>query len=130
MLLEALEIPVKTIDGAFKAGIAGIAGIVAGFTAGAVLAFKATEKWAMELDGIQDVIGGTAKEAAAFNFVLRKSGVDTGTFTKSVVILSKGLVTADGQLDTTGKALKSWGINVKDTNGNLKDSNALIEEAS
>lgn len=130
MLLEALEIPVKAIDNAFKASIAGVLGIVAGFAAGAVVAFKATEKWAGELDSIQDVIGGTAKEAAAFNFVLRKSGVDTGTFTKGLVILGKGLIKSNGDLDTTGKALKGWGIDVLGANGTLKDQSTLMGEIS
>jgi hypothetical protein len=130
MQLESLEIPIKAIDNAFKASLAGAASLVAGFTAGAVAAVKATEKWAGELDSIQDVIGGTAKDAAAFNFVLRKSKTDTDTFTKGLVVLGKGLVDADGRLDTTGKALKDWGINVLDSNGALKDQSALIEEIS
>ncbi|HLE52696.1 MAG TPA: hypothetical protein VI755_11575 [Anaerolineales bacterium] len=130
MLLESLQIPVQALDNTFRASIAGIAGLVAGFTAGAVAAFKATEKWALELDGIQDVIGGTAKQAAAFNFVLRKSGTDTGTLTKGLTILGKGLVDAHGRLDTTGKALRDWGINVKDANGVLKDQGMLMGEIS
>jgi hypothetical protein len=111
----------------------GIAGAVAGIGAvvGAMgVAIKATFNWANELDSIGDVMDVTNEQAAAFGFIARKSGVDTGTFTKSVVIMSKGLVKADGSLDTTGKSLESWGINVKDANGNLKSQTALMDDVS
>src|SRR5690349_18061091 len=124
MLLEALELPTK-MTGALVGGAA-----IGAITAAVGVAVKATEDWAMELDSIGDVMGGTATDAAALNFVLRKSGTDTGSFTQGLTILSKGLVTFDGKLDTTGKALKNWGIDVKDANGNLKDQTTLIGDIS
>ena len=103
---------------------------VAALVAGMGLAIKATFKWADELDSLQDVMGVSNETAAAFNFILRKSGVSTETLTKATVILSKGLVKADGSLDATGKSLKTWGINVLDANGMLKDQTTLIGEIS
>jgi len=130
MNLETLTLPLDVADKAFNAGIgAAIAGV--GALVGAMgMAVKATFKWADELDSIQDVIGGTNEEAAALNFTLRKSGTATDTFNKSMVIMEKGLVKSDGSLDTIGKSLEKWGINVKDSNGKLKTQAQLIGEAS
>jgi len=130
MMLEELVLPLRTESNAFKTGLKIAGSAVAALVAGMGLAIKATFDWANELDSIQDVIGGTAKEAATFNFILRKSGVSTDTFTKSMVILEKGLVNSKGKLDVTGKALKQWGINVLDANGKLKDQNMLMDEIS
>ena len=130
MLLEALELPLKVSGSAFKMGIAAASASVAALVAGMGLAIKATFKWADEMDAMQDVMGITNKEAAALNFTLRKSGTDTETFTKGMVILGKGLVDSKGKLDVTGKALKSWGINVLDANGVLKDQVTLVDEIS
>jgi len=130
MLLEELVLPLKTDSTAFKAGIAAAAAGVAALVAGMGLAIKATFKWADELDSIQDIMGVTNKTAAALNFTLRKSGTSTEALTKGMTILSKGLIKADGSLDTTGKSLKAWGINVLDANGILKDQTSLIGEIS
>ena len=130
MQLEKLVLPLEVGSQAFSTGIGiAIAGVTALVGAMAV-AVKATFTWADELDSIQDVIGGTNEEAAALNFTLRKSGTDTETFNKSLVIMSKGLVKADGTLDTVGNAMKKWGIDVKDSNGNLKTQQQLIAEVS
>lgn len=130
MNLETLVLPLEVASNAFNTGIkAAIAGTTA--LIGAMgLAVKATFDWAQELDSIQDIIGGTNKEAAAFNFTLRKSGVGTETFNKSLTILSKGLVKADGSLDTVGKGMALWGINVKNANGQVKTSSQLIADVS
>jgi len=100
MDLEKLVLPLEVADKKFNLGLAGaIAGV--GALLGAMgAAIKMTFDWAQELDSIGDVMDVTTGEAAAFNFVLRKSGVSTEAFTKGVVILSKGLVKADGSLDT------------------------------
>lgn len=130
MDLETLTLPLAVSGAAFASGIGtAIAGVTALVGAMAVVT-KATFKWADELDSIQDVIGGTNEEAAAFNFTLRKSGTDTETFNKSLVIMNKGLIKADGTLDTVGKAMETWGINVKDANGNLKPQSQLIDEVA
>jgi hypothetical protein len=47
-----------------------------------------------------------------------------------MVIMEKGLVKTDGSLDTIGKTLKDFGINVKNANGSLKDQTTLIGEIS
>lgn len=130
MDLEKLSLPLEVADKAFNAGIAGA---VAGVTAlvGAMgVAVKATFDWAAQLDSIQDIIGGTNEQAAALNFTLRKSGVGTDTFTKSMTILNKGLVKADGSLDTTGKGLQEWGIRVKNINGTLRGTQGILADVS
>lgn len=86
--------------------------------------------WARKLDGVQDVMGGTTKQAAAFNFVLQKSGTDVSQFTNGMTILEKGLVDAEGKLDLTGKKLAEFGINALETNGAVKDQASLVEEIS
>lgn len=130
MDLEKLTLPLEVADKAFNIGIgAAIAGVTA--LIGAMsLGVKKTFEWADQLDSIQDVIGGTNTEAAALNFTLRKSGTATDVFNKSMVIMSKGLVKADGSLDTVGKAMSDWGIDVKDANGNLKSQQQLIGDVS
>lgn len=130
MDLEKLVLPLEIADKAFNVGVgAAVAGVTA--LVGAMgLAIKSTFDWAGELDSIQDIIGATNKEAAAFNFTLRKSGTSTETFNSSLTIMSKGLVKADGQLDTIGKSLASWGINVKNSNGGLKTQSQLIGDIS
>ncbi len=130
MNLEKLTLPLEVDSKAFNAGlgvaVAGIAAVVSAVS----LAVKATFTWADELDSIQDVIGGTNEEAAALNFTLRKSGTSTETFNKSLVIMNKGLIKADGSLDTVGKAMADWGIDVKDVNGELKPQSKLIDEVA
>jgi hypothetical protein len=130
MDLEKLTLPLDVADKAFNIGVgAAVAGVTA--LVGAMgAAVNATFKWAGELDSIQDIIGGTNSEAAALNFTLRKSGTSTETFTKSMTILNKGLVKADGSLDTIGTGLAKWGINVKDVNGKLKTQQQLISDVS
>lgn len=130
MNLEELVLPLRTESKNFNLGVAGaIAGVTAliGTMAAAV---KIGFDWAGELDSIGDVMDVTNTQAAALNFTLHKSGVDTEAFTKSIVIFNKGLVKADGTLDTIGNSLKDWGINVKDANGQLKDQSTLINEVA
>lgn len=126
MDLEKLTLPLDVSGKAFNAGVAGaIAGVTA--LVGAMgVAVKATFDWANDLDSLGDVMGGTNEELAALNFIARKSGVSVDTLAKGTVILEKGLVDAKGKLDTTGKALKNWGINVFDANGKLKDQTMLM----
>ena len=130
MDLEKLVLPLEVADKKFNLGLAGaIAGV--GALLGAMgAAIKMTFDWAESLDQIGDVMDVTNEQAAAFGFIARKSGVATETFTKAVVIMSKGLVKADGTLDTVGKGLESWGINVKDVNGKLKSQTALVADIS
>ena len=105
-----------------------VSAAIAAVTAAAALAIKATFDWAGELDSIQDVMGVTSKEAAALNFVLRKSGTETEKLTKGMVVLEKGLFKADGTLDTVGQKMAEFGINALDVNGQMKDQAKLIDE--
>ena len=130
MNLDTLTLPLEVADKAFNVGVGAAVAVVTALVGAMGMAVKATFTWADELDSIQDVIGGTNEEAAALNFTLRKSGVDTETFNQSMVIMEKGLVKADGSLDTVGKAMEKWGINVKDANGKLKPQAELIGEVS
>src|SRR5690242_3779731 len=108
MLLDDLTIPIKADTKGFNGALGLVAVGVGAMVASMGLAINATFKWADELDSLQDVMGVTNKTAAALNFVLRKSGTDTETLSKGMVILEKGLVKANGQLDVAGKALKNW----------------------
>lgn len=130
MNLETLVLPLEIASNAFNTGIKAATAGVAALVGAMGVAVKATFDWAQELDSIQDIIGGTNAESAALNFTLRKSGVDTAKFTSGVTIMSKGLVKADGTLDTVGRDLKDFGINVLDANGAVKEQNKLIAEIS
>jgi hypothetical protein len=125
--LETVTLPFQVDTKA----LIGLAGITAGVTAiiGAMAgAVAATFKWADQLDSLQDIMGATNEEAAALNFVLRKSGTATDTLTKAETILAKGLVKVDGSLDTIGKSLKAYGIDAKNTNGTVKTQTQLFKE--
>ena len=108
MNLDTLTLPLEVADKAFNVGVGAAVAVVTALVGAMGMAVKATFTWADELDSIQDVIGGTNEEAAALNFTLRKSGVDTETFNQSMVIMEKGLVKANGSLDTVGIAMKKW----------------------
>lgn len=112
------------------AGIGAVTTALAAVAATAALAITSTFKWAGELDSIQDVMGVSSKEAAALNFVLRKSGTETEKLTKGMVVLEKGLFKVDGTLDTAGEKLLDFGINALDVNGKMKDQATLISEIS
>lgn len=135
--LQGLETDLKvntdSWNAGFKGAIAGAATLIAGVAAlgaGIKKMVDVTFEWAGEMDSIQDIVGGTSEEAAALNFVLHKSGVETEKFTAGMVILEKGLVDANGELDTSGKKLAQFGINVLDANGKVKDQAQLIKEIS
>ena len=130
MMLEKLVLPLEVAGNVFNTGLKAATAGVAALVGAMGVAVKATFDWAQELDSIQDIIGGTNEQAAAMNFTLRKSGVDTAKLTSGLTIMSKGLVKADGTLDTVGRDLKDFGINVLDVNGGVKDQNKLIAEIS
>jgi hypothetical protein len=128
--LETLLLPMKTEDNAFRASLSRVTQLVGAAIQAVEGMIKASFKWADELDSITDIMDVSTRSAAAYNFVLRKSGTATETFTKGMVILGKGLVDANGKLDTTGKALKEWGVDVLDSNKMLKDQETLIGEVA
>ena len=130
MNLETLVLPLKTEDNAFRAGLSRSVQLVQGAVQAIETVIKSTFKWADELDSIGDKMDTTNAHAAAYNYILRKSGTATDTFTKGMVILGKGLVDASGKLDTTGKSLKEWGIDVFDANKQLKDQDTLVAEVA
>lgn len=140
MNLETLIVPLQLdktgfdggIDSAIKkiAGFAALSAGVIAVTAAIKGAVDATFTWANEIDMLGDVIGGTNEDMAAMAFIARKAGVPVEALTKANVMLEKGLVKSNGQLDTVGKSLKEYGINVKDANGNVKDSVQLTDEIS
>ena len=82
------------------------------------------------MDSLQDITGITNKQAAALNFTLHKSGVEVDKLNTGMTILGKELITANGELDTSGKKLAEFGINALDVNGNLKDQASLFTEIS
>jgi len=135
--LQGLETDIKINTKEWSSGVKGAIAVAATLIAsiaaigvGIGKMVQGTFKWAGELDSLQDVMGVTNKQAAALNFVLHKSGTETETFTKGMVILEKGLVKADGSLDTTGKKLGQFGINALDVNGKVKDQASLINDIS
>lgn len=114
--------------GSTVAGIVSVSAAIAGITKATLGAFNATKDWALQLDSIQDVMGVSNEKAATYAFVAKKAGVNIESLTNAQTILAKQLVDAKGELDTTGKALKEWGVNVLDANGKLKDQSTITDE--
>ena len=130
MNLETLILPLATEDNAFRAGLSRAIQLVEGAIQQFDKAIKATFEWADQLDSLQDIMGVTNKTAAALNFTLRKSGTETDALARGMIILNKGVVDANGKLDTAGKSLQKWGINVFDANDVLKDQETLLGEVA
>ncbi len=135
--LQGLETDLKVNtskwDAGFKGAIALSATLLASIAALGAGIFKLGEMtfdWAGDMDSLQDVMGGTNKEAAALNFVLRKSGTETEKLTTAMTVLEKGLIDANGELDVSGKKLAEFGISALDANGTLKDNATIIQEVS
>jgi hypothetical protein len=128
--LEKLVSKLELDNKGFKAGLVSAAAGVTALVAGMTVAIKATFDWAEDLDSLGDVMDGSKIKLAALAFVARKSGVGVDTLAKANVLLEKGLLKSNGQLDVTGKKLKEYGINVKDANGHVKDSVQLTDEIS
>lgn len=135
--LQGLETDLNIDTSKWHSGIKGAIAVtatliasVAALGVGVGKMVQKTFEWAGELDSVQDIMGGTNEEAAAFNFILHKSGVETSKFTQGLTILEKGLVKADGSLDDIGKKLAEFGINALDANGAVKDQASLMREIS
>src|SRR5574341_1689702 len=94
-LEDKLSPNTKGILNALK-GVAAGAGLVTAAVGAITVGFgkmvDITFDWANRMDSVQDIMGGTTEQAAAFNFVLDKSGTDVNTFTQGMTILEKGLV--------------------------------------
>jgi hypothetical protein len=130
---KSTDLKDKLLQFGSKAVLGGIALLTTAVVAvGATLksAVEDTFNWAKELDSIQDIMGVTNKEAAALNFILKKSGTETTQLTSAFTILEKGLVNANGELDEIGKNLDEFGISVFDANGKVKDQASLMKDIS
>lgn len=137
-MANQVEISIIAIDSASNilqriAGRFGTLGAVAAAAIGmasqaAGQAITNTMAWADSLDNVQDKLGGTNAEVAAYAYAAKVAGISVDTFVHSNVILEKGLTTAAGKLDTTGKALEKWGVKVKDVNGKVKDQATLTTD--
>jgi hypothetical protein len=123
-LKSTFSLDSKPLQAGAKLAIAGVAAVVAGIS----IAVKATFDWAKDLDSLGDVADGTGDGLAAMAFIARKSGVGVDAVGKATFNLNKGLLKFDGTLDTVGKSLKNYGIDVKDVNGNVKDSVQLTDD--
>lgn len=119
MLLEGLVIPVSFDTGLLLKGIDLIKDTVEG-------AVEATFEWAEGMDKLGDITGMSGDKLAAWSFVAKKAGVPVETLSRGMVIMEKGLVKADGSLDTMGKTLKDYGINVLEANGKVRDQSDLM----
>lgn len=126
--LEGLVIPVGWDTGALMQGLELIKSGVDKVVDIANQAIDRTRAWAEDLDRLGDVTGMNAGELAAWGFVAKKAGVPVDSLSRGLVILEKGLVKADGSLDTMGKALKDYGVNVFGANGKLKDQSTLMND--
>jgi hypothetical protein len=132
-LVSELKLDKTGFDAAAKGAAIAIGAIttaVAGAALGIGKMVKGTFEWAAEMDGLQDIMGVTNKQAAALNFILHKSGVETDKLATGMTILEKNLIDAEGKLDSSGKKLAEFGINAFDANNQLKDQATLFKEIS
>lgn len=128
MILEKLVIPVGFDTGLL---VSGLELIKSGIDAAVGVMEKAidrTQEWAEHLDQLGDITGMSGDQLAAWSFIAEKAGVPVESLARGLVILEKGLVKADGSLDTMGKTLKDYGINIKTANGQVKNQSALMGE--
>jgi hypothetical protein len=121
MILDNLVIPVSFDTGLLLQGLELIKGAITD-------AVASTFDWAEGMDKLGDVTGMSNDELAAWSLIAKKSGVPISTLSRGLVILEKGLVKADGTLDTMGKTLADYGINVLDTNGKVRSQSDLMNE--
>lgn len=128
MNLETLTLPLAVSSSAFNAGLKVAAAGVTALIGAMGVAIKATFDWANDIDSLGDVLDGTNEDMAALAFIARKSGVGVDALRSSNVILQKSLLKTNGELDTAGKKLKEYGIDVRDANGQVKDSAQLTDE--
>lgn len=121
MLLEGLVIPISFDTGLLFKGIELIKDAITGVV-------DKSAEWADTMDRLGDVTGMETDQLAAWSYVTQKAGVNQQTFARGLVILEKGLVKADGSLDTMGKTLQEYGVNVLNANGSVKDQSQLMGE--
>lgn len=121
MILEKLVIPIGFDTGLLLSGIQAIEGLISG-------AIERTQQWAEDMDRLGDVTGMSTDKLAAWQFVVKKAGVDGDTFSNAVVIMSKGLLDSTGELSTTGKALQDFGVDVLDAGGKVRDQSDLMND--
>lgn len=121
MILEKLVIPIGFDMGLLLSGIDAIQGLVTG-------AIERTQKWTADMDALGDVTGMSTDKLAAWQFVVKKAGLDGDEFSNSVVMMSKGLLDSEGNLSTTGKALQNFGVDVLDAGGNVRDQSELMND--
>lgn len=121
MILEKLVIPIGFDMGLLLEGVKAIEGLISG-------AIERTQQWAADMDALGDVTGMTTDKLAAWQFVVKKAGVDGDTFTNSITIMSKGLLDSEGNLSTTGKALQNFGVDILDANGKIRDQSLLMDD--
>ena len=130
MNLEKLEVPLELANAGFNAALGLSAAGVTALVGAIGLAIKTTFDWANDLDSLGDVVDGTTDQIAAMAYVARKSGVGVATLTKASLFMEKGLLKTDGTLDSVGKKLKEFGIDVKYANGQVKTQATLTDEVS
>jgi len=121
MILEKLVIPIGFDTGLLLEGIKAIEGLISG-------AIERTQQWAEDMDKLGDVTGMSTDKLAAWQFVVKKAGVDGDSFSNAVVIMSKGLLDSTGELSTTGKALQNFGVDVLDAGGKVRDQSDLMND--
>lgn len=123
-LVSTLELNADGFKSAIAASVVGVTAVVGAMT----LASKMTFDWADDLDALGDSMDGDSKSMAALAYEARKSGVGVDALAKANNMLNKGLLDSKGKLDTVGKTLKKYGIDVKDVNGNTKDTVRITDE--
>lgn len=110
-----------------KAALLGVGAAAVGFGVSAIGKFQQVTGEARTL---QRALGGTIEDASRWAFAAKQSGVDTGTFTKSIQKFDKALVVAGGSAKTNAAMVKTLGFNYRDAHGQILPMNTLLPKLS
>lgn len=119
-----LETVAKVAAGAVVAGFGAVVGVT-------TQAMGAVQEWGGTLDDIQDILGGTNKQAAGLAVMMERVGGDADQITKAIQKMAMGLnkVNKDG-ISKTETSLGKLNIQLKKSNGQMKDSYEIFGEVA
>src|SRR6266498_407641 len=97
------------------------------FAQGTVATFQNV---AIEVLRLQRVAGGTAEEMSRLRFAAVQSGISVPTLTKGIQLLSKNLVSSQGNAKKTADLTKLLGFNFQDAHGKVKSMSNVLPEVA
>lgn len=109
------------------AAVLGLAGAAVGFATSSINKFKQVT---IESRGLQRAMGGTLEQASRWREAAVLSGVDSGTFLKSVQKLDKGLVASTKSSKLAAAMTQTLGFKYTDAHGKILPMSTLLPKIS